>query len=222
MSGNWRSSSAVAKKTFVACWTRVTTPESLRCKQPWRPLAGRSCWRLRTPRRRTQRLWGASRHASGPVGHNQIVAEAGPRSRAPWRGPIVGNGHPAGVGLELILTQSLFILFLLGTTVSRNSELIAGMILFCWYAPVWWADSFSSRGGAGGGMRPGLGLFAVILGVLFIVTGSRGPLADRASHGDASQRAEMSLRTPDLAEFRMTQVCIPAGDRCPGRWFPWR
>ena len=63
---SWRSNSAVTKRTFVACWTRATALESLRCKQPWRPLARRSCWRWRTPRRRTQRLWGPSRHTSGP------------------------------------------------------------------------------------------------------------------------------------------------------------
>jgi signal transduction histidine kinase len=36
------------------------------------------------------------------------------------------------------------------------------------------------------------------------------------------QQLSRSLRTPDVEEFRMTQVCIPAGDRCPGRWFPRR
>jgi len=36
------------------------------------------------------------------------------------------------------------------------------------------------------------------------------------------QRVQMSLRTPDPVEFRMTQVCIPAGDGCPGRWFRWQ
>src|ERR1019366_6527849 len=30
------------------------------------------------------------------------------------------------------------------------------------------------------------------------------------------------LRTPDLVAFRMTQVRTPVGDRCLGRWFPWR
>jgi hypothetical protein len=35
-------------------------------------------------------------------------------------------------------------------------------------------------------------------------------------------KAETTLRPPDLVEFRMTQECTPAADRCPGRRFPWR
>jgi hypothetical protein len=35
-----------------------------------------------------------------------------------------------------------------------------------------------------------------------------------------SRKAETTLRPPDLVEFRMTQECTPAADRCPGRRFP--
>src|ERR1019366_7998257 len=37
-----------------------------------------------------------------------------------------------------------------------------------------------------------------------------------------AKTVETRLRTPDLVEFRMTQVRTPVGDRCLGRWFPWR
>jgi hypothetical protein len=90
------------------------------------------------------------------------------------RGLIIANSRPASVGLELALTQLLFILFLLGFTASWHSELIAGMIFFFWYALVWWADSFSSRYGAGGGMGPALGVPAFILGILFVVSWCKG------------------------------------------------
>jgi hypothetical protein len=86
------------------------------------------------------------------------------------RGLIIENSRPASMGLELALTQLLFILFLLGLIASWHSELIAGMIFFLWYAFVWWADSFSTRYGAGGGMGPALGLPAFILGILFVVS----------------------------------------------------
>jgi hypothetical protein len=34
--------------------------------------------------------------------------------------------------------------------------------------------------------------------------------------------SEGRLRTPDLVEFKVSQVCTPGGDRCRGRWFRWR
>ena len=87
------------------------------------------------------------------------------------RGLIIGTGRPASVGLELVLTWLLFILFLLGCIASWRSKLIAGMIFFLWYALVWWPDSFSIRYGAGGGMGPALGLPVFIFGILFVVSG---------------------------------------------------
>jgi hypothetical protein len=32
---------------------------------------------------------------------------------------------------------------------------------------------------------------------------------------------ELRLRTPDLVEISLTQVCTPIGDPYPERWFPW-
>jgi predicted nuclease of predicted toxin-antitoxin system len=38
----------------------------------------------------------------------------------------------------------------------------------------------------------------------------------------AADRILFTLRTPDLAEFRLTQVCRPTGDPYRKRLFPWR
>ena len=87
------------------------------------------------------------------------------------RGLIVWDSRPASAGLELILTQLLFILFLLGYIASWPSKLVAGMVFVLWYALVWWSDAFSTRYGAGGGMGPDLGLPVFIFGIIFVVFG---------------------------------------------------
>ncbi len=90
------------------------------------------------------------------------------------RSLIIENNRPASMGLELALTQLLFVLFLLGLTASWHSEFIAGMIFFFWYALVWWNEWFSIRYGAGGGMGPALGLPVFVSGILFVVSWFKG------------------------------------------------
>jgi len=84
------------------------------------------------------------------------------------RGLIVWDSRPASAGLELVLTQLLFILFLLGYIASWPSKLVAGMVFVLWYSLVWWADAFSTGYGAGGGMGPALGLPVFIFGIIFV------------------------------------------------------
>ena len=83
---------------------------------------------------------------------------------------IEGNWKPPdSVGLELVLTQLLFLLFLAGFTASWWSELTAGTILVFWYVLVCCMDVWSSRHG-GGGMGPLLGLPGLILGIGFMAS----------------------------------------------------
>ena len=79
----------------------------------------------------------------------------------PGRGSIV---------LELLFTQLLFLVFLVGFVASWRSRLLAGMILLLWYILVWCLEWWSARYGAGGDMGPVLALPGLMLGILFIVS----------------------------------------------------
>ncbi len=87
------------------------------------------------------------------------------------RGLIISsNRADESMGLELALTELLCLLFLLGYAASWLSELLAGALLFLWFALVCWMELFSIRFGAGGGMAPVLALPGLILGILFLVS----------------------------------------------------
>lgn len=85
-------------------------------------------------------------------------------------GTIAGSKRHGFMGLEVALVGLLCVLFLLGYAASWLSELLAGALLFLWFAFVYWGELFSIRFGVGGGMATVLALPGLILGILFFVS----------------------------------------------------
>ena len=84
---------------------------------------------------------------------------------------IISSNRPdEAMGLELALAELLCLLFLLGYAASWLSELLAGALLFLWFALVYWMELFSIRFGPGSGMATALALPGLILGILFLVS----------------------------------------------------